>query len=614
MKRVLLAAIVLLWPLALSWVAAQEPAGPTVVEAAPAADDQKTDAEAEPSDELTDEAKAAILQKIAPAAGSVEFTLRFDKGEPPRRGAGAAGGGRYEGRYYGGSLAYLVEQERPLELPAYLIAPQRVLVPDAEIHPRFIRAIHVRFGTQRIAAKPAAYAMDADVTLLELTEPVKDAQPLSFDGQAEGPYQLVRYDPWDGQWVINLKPLKMNVAHVGSRAIYRPSVAGGVGVTQQGRPVGFVARDLYDSPDGWKGSPLQWKCLSAADMDKALAQLEKVYSQGVVRVALSFRSPRKDAARGGYESGDDDGKTERNELGVVLGPQRVLVLANLGPKVTARLERIVVHVPGSEPVPATFELTLEDYGAFTAVPSQPLSGALKLSDEPITDYRGTLLLSAEPRLQGEKLTTYFSHGRIRSFELGWKRQVFPEIFGSEQLLLFDLNDRLVALPIARRQKVAMRESYGRREPALTPAGHIGKLLDDLAAHADASNVPLSEEEENRLAWFGVELQRLDPELARINKVSDLTQDGQFGALVSFVYPDSPAAEAGVQVGDILLRIYAEGEPKPIEVQAEESLFANRPFPWGQWDQLPERLYDRFPHPWPSAENFLNRTLTDLGFG
>ena len=111
------------------------------------------------------------------------------------------------------------------------------------------------------------------------------------------------------------------------------------------------------------------------------------------------------------------------------------------------------------------------------------------------------------------------------------------------------------------------------------------------------------------------MQALDQELARINNVSDLTRDGQIGALVSYVYENSPAAAAGVKPGDILLRLHVEGEPMPLEVKVEEYGFGRMgSFPWEQLDQVPEQYFDQIPTPWPPVENNLNRQLTEIGFG
>jgi S1-C subfamily serine protease len=97
-------------------------------------------------------------------------------------------------------------------------------------------------------------------------------------------------------------------------------------------------------------------------------------------------------------------------------------------------------------------------------------------------------------------------------------------------------------------------------------------------------------------------------------VSDLTNEGRTGALVSYVYPDSPAAKAGIEIGTVVLRIHAEGQPKPIDVRVEEDRFSEGGFPWDRLDELPEQYYDRIPQPWPNAENTVSRTLTDIGFG
>jgi predicted metalloprotease with PDZ domain len=80
-----------------------------------------------------------------------------------------------------------------------------------------------------------------------------------------------------------------------------------------------------------------------------------------------------------------------------------------------------------------------------------------------------------------------------------------------------------------------------------------------------------------------------------------------------VYPDSPAAKAGVEPGAILLRLYPEGQPTPLEVKLEEQ-YEMENFPWERLDEVPEQYFEQIPKPWPSADNALNRVLTDLGFG
>jgi serine protease Do len=139
------------------------------------------------------------------------------------------------------------------------------------------------------------------------------------------------------------------------------------------------------------------------------------------------------------------------------------------------------------------------------------------------------------------------------------------------------------------------------------------VLADVAKNVDAQNAPLTEEQESRLAWLGVELQPLDRELARACGVSDLCNDGLAGAVVSYVYEDSPAAKQGIKQGDIVLRLHVQGQPKPIDVQIEPSAWRGS-FPWDRLDKVPEQYYDQIPPPWGSAETRFIRALTDVGFG
>jgi hypothetical protein len=151
---------------------------------------------------------------------------------------------------------------------------------------------------------------------------------------------------------------------------------------------------------------------------------------------------------------------------------------------------------------------------------------------------------------------------------------------------------------------------------MAPVGIVAQLLKGREAAIDPENKPLSEEEENRLAWLGTELQGMDPELARANNVMEQTRNGMTGALVTYIYENSPASKAGLQVGDILLRLHVEGQPKPLDVQVEGGDAFGGMFDgiWGAMDQMPEEYFDQMPKPWGSAENALTRALTDIGFG
>lgn len=541
---------------------------------------------------------------VAPSVVFVEYELRFDKGEA--RGYGWRGGAEN-----------LIAQERPLEVDGFLLDPTTVMTPDIMLHPRFIRNIKVRFGDQRVEATPLAYTIDYGCYLLKLAEPLQGAVPFTFNADAEPPYLEAMYNIEQEGWRVTVSPFSPPVTIVGNGEPFMEGHGYSVITDKYGKAVGLSMGARLPADGSWKGSPLKWPTISADEMTKLLADLKGRVDAGLLRVKLNFRSPKAQDPYSRYSSRyDDEGSaTERNVVGILIDPRKIVVLAYLKPKVTARLERITVYPKEGEAVSAKFMHTLKDYGCFTAELDRALPGDLETSTESIAGFHAKLLLSAEVTVKGEKLVAYLGHVRVTHYKIRWRRNVYPQIPGPEEdIFLFDLEGRVVAAPVAHREKAAVEERWSSSKALLTPASYIHKALADLPNNTDPDNVPLREEEENRLAWLGVEMQALNRDLAQVNNVSDLTRNGETGALVSYVYPDSPAAKAGIEVGDILLRLHVEGQPKPLEVAVEESRFGGRAFRWDQLDEIPEQYYDRIPKPWPPAENSLTRKLTDIGFG
>jgi len=560
------------------------------------------------------ESKRAIARALKPSLARVEYTLQFDKGEAPQMSGWEGAGMRYGG-YRRGSWPSVITEERPLEVAAFVLSPTRVVTPDPMLHPRFVKAMAVRFGDQVVQARIAAYPVGQGALILDLERPLRGARPLTFDATKKPPYLLAEYAEADGAWTVGVGAFRGIVAVTESGRTFLPGLKRGLVVDAKGNAVGMAALSQLPADDSWKGSPLKWPALTAKERQTALDKVEAGCRRGVLRVALSFRSPKK-GTRDRYSRYGDESRTELNVLGGLIDKNRVLVLANLRPKVTARLRRIVIHPAGGDSIPAAFAYTLKDYGAFVVKLAKPLPGALIPVKKKITDFRNALLLAAEIRLRGEERTTHYGHARIDGFRLGWRRRIFPEVRGGgSNVLLFDVSGRMVAIPLARREKVGGESRWRSEEPGLTPATHLAEpLFGDPAKHADQNNVPLPEKLEARLAWLGTELQGLNQELARFNKASDLTGDGTFGALVSYVYPRSPAAQADIRVGDILVRMHVEGQPKPLGIRVQEDRYAGRPFPWRRYDAVTERYFDRIPPPWPPTENSFTRVLTDLGFG
>lgn len=566
-----------------------------------------------------------VAQAVDPSLVRVEYNLQFDKGEAPRVGGAAQrcpSCGRFHG---GGDQQSLVVDERPLEMPGFLVAADSVVVVDPIVQPRFIKSIVVRKGDETRAATLAAVCREQPGVFLRLESPFGNAKPLEFHADAPGPFFAVTYSQGSADWVVAAQPAGSTLILGDSGRDYLGVPAPCVIADATGRAVGVALASELPANDSWKGSPTKWPAYSTADLERIAAMLRERVEGGIALATLNFRSPRADSGSDMSDMymgrmGREEESTVQYANGLLIGDRQAVILANMKPKRTARLESIRVSA-GGKTVNATFDRTLKDFGAIIVKLDEPLPGALTAADtsDPLA-LRDVALPSMEVLLQGEVRTLYPTHARIGGYSVGFKRLHDPDVSSEGEASLFAFNERgeLIMLPIARRRKGDDGSSYAYRAyaaPSQLLAGYLWPAVNgDPTVHGDPNNVPLSEEAENRLAWMGVELQALDSELARVNGVSDVTSDGETGALVTYVYPGSPAEAAGIQVGQVLLRIHSPEHPQPIDVQPGYSGYGDQPYPWDRFDELPEQYFDRLPKPWPEAENPFTRAITDLGFG
>jgi hypothetical protein len=565
----------------------------------------------DPKAEIASEKQVALLTAARDSFVIVEYTLQYDKGEAPH------------GQFSGEDVETIVREERPYERPGILVDATHVVTTDLQVHPRFIKGIRVRrpgesavdvAGAKQpgVGARIGSYPRQHDALVLDLEGTLAGAKPAAFEPKSAPPLFVVGMTESEARWVLQAKPFAGDVLLDGEKRLFESEE--GLVVDKQGHAVTVATGMEMPLDDSWRVAPGQWPAFTAQAMGELLSTVEKRASRGIVAVTLNLRSPRNKAMAESFEDRTQHDATVKHVLGVALDDHTVLVLAELKPAVTARLERI--RIMSDPPMDATFTASLKDYGAFVARTQKPLEGAAGLSQADIRTLRWAALPAADISVQGEQRVAYFQPRRIEGFTTGWRGNIYPQLptRDDKDAFLFDQEGKLLALPVSVREKASTAERYRNTEAQITPVAQLGKALASLKESADPGNVPLSEEQENRLAWMGVELQGMTPELARANHVSDQTSDGQSGGLVTYVYPDSPAAKAGVEPGWILLRLDVPGQPRPIEVHAEADRFGGEPFPWDRLADAPEQVFDRIPTPWPPVENELQRTLTDQGFG
>ena len=187
--------------------------------------------------------------------------------------------------------------------------------------------------------------------------------------------------------------------------------------------------------DSWKGSPQRWPAVTAEELTGAAGRTSRSGpTASLLRVALSFRSPKKapgqmlalprGRGRGSHRAQRGRGAGRRRDRAGAGRPQG----RRHGP---AGADHGVSPRRASRS-PATFVGTLSDYGALVAKLERPVSSAVTLSGADVLGLRNTLLLAADVKLQGERRVAYYNHGRIQGFDLGWRRQVYPEVAGDER--------------------------------------------------------------------------------------------------------------------------------------------------------------------------------------
>ena len=165
--------------------------------------------------------------------------------------------------------------------------------------------------------------------------------------------------------------------------------SGSLIVDTTGTAVGVCMTGFLPLDDSWQTSPLNWPAESSQAMQTKLADFRRTSANGLLRVKLDFRSPKKTENMYSYHSysDQDENATEMNVVGVIIDPTHVLILANLKPKTTARLEQITLFPESVDPIKASFEGTLKDYGALTATLEKPINNAaVPLNSNPITDF------------------------------------------------------------------------------------------------------------------------------------------------------------------------------------------------------------------------------------
>lgn len=535
-----------------------------------------------------------------------------------------------------GNARYDLINERPTLWGGYLWDEDSVLIEDEVLHDRFIRRIEVEAGGTTVEATMEARFRLSKAALLKLSEPLPGVTPLTFVDAPErkeiGTLRSVRYDHQrSGGWTLTVGGSVSSYSRTEDGLTFLAGGPSGLLV----RPDGGVAGFTFDSRLGlagplhpWKGQELRnAELLTAEEKAAAFTTLEQRIRRLALGVKFEFRSQVEDDSnqhfsrwnRGGHGGNE---QSEAFATGFAISPTQLLVPVALPREMIARLQTVSILVPGNDGAQTlregTFAGALRNWQALLVdVKGDPLTDSLNLSGD--AEFRPEeIFLKAHVdyslRRRKERLSYDRFRGLFRTYDA--ERGVWTYTNEGDGSIAFTIDGKVLALAVAQRLRPTGEERhYGREENSIfRPVAALASALKAEDA-IDPTYKPVEEVDEKKMIALGVEWQGFNVNIAKLLKATKETRGGEIGLLVQHVYEGTPAAKAGIQPKDILLRVKAPDRQEPIELRPG---YQRHGMMFSDFMDMPEEARGMFmsqmPVPWPNRRNGLTELLTEIGEG
>ena len=573
-----------------------------------------------------------LLAAYGNACAQVKIYLKLDKnGEPPKHSF------RYLcpncNSYHSRGAETYLREGRPVETCAFAVAPDRFLVQDDRFRAEWVERIEVVFGGVAYPAKPVRRYLREEALELQTERPAKGVTPLCFSkridfrNDSKGVFFFNARE--NGLSVSGMKPNAAadftHYADVGKDLA--KATGNAIAVNASNEAVTVVFRNLLPVGADEFRPPAEWVGESVEAIEKRWDDFESRAKASFVPLYLHLddEENRKDGWSRRHSSYREDSEsTDIDLVGLILPEGDVLVELKLDASKVSEIDKIEAVMADGKRVAMEFvgAFAEQKLAIFRFADGKVPAGLSPLglnARAPVSRFLETVYALKVSNFGG-KLKSELRPQKIVEFDTIRDGLPCPSVSGS-----FDYRNKGSAQVFLYEDgmfggmKVEMRGG-GRYSDDMeyVTAEKLSKLLAD--RDFDPQFAIRKGKDRVRIAWIGVETQRLTDELAREKKAQALLSAAESrGALVTRVMPGTPAAKAGLVEGDILLSARLTTAHRKRALDDENS---SNGFDWSEYfgafevgnEDMLGMMFDREYSPWPNVELGVNRVFTSFGIG
>ncbi|MBO7721950.1 MAG: PDZ domain-containing protein [Kiritimatiellae bacterium] len=564
--------------------------------------------------------------KFAASCAEVRVWFKLeDSGDPPRFGVSYLCpncNDTHERR----ASEYLNE-DRPYEGAAFAVAADRFLVQDQHLLARWVDRFEIVFGGVKYPASALKRYPAEDALELKTAAPVKGIKPLEFSKRVD----FTRDDAGvfffsareDGLSVCGVRggaPADFtHYADTGADIAKTPGNAVAVNASNEAVTVSFrrrivLGRDTFAPPAEWRGEP-------AGAFDGRWLETENRFLKSCVPLYLHLddEDNRKNGFSRRYRSYRRDSEsTDIDLVGLALPEGEVLAELRLDASKLSEIDRIEARFADGTKAPLEFVGAFGDYALavlrFADGKAPPGVEPVRLDETaPVKRFLEPYFKVNAVNYNG-KVKAETEYGVIEGYKTGRGGEPVPDVSGFSYNRGGGTTVMLCADGsvggVSSDRRVGGSEYSSDRE--FVSAAKLAALVN--GRDFDPQFAIRKGKDRVRVAWAGVETQRMTEELAREKMATALMSAAKTrGALVTRVWPGSPAAKAGIAEGDVLLNARLAKSHTPMPLQDEDAVEG---FDWEAFFSM-FGLDGDFPSgasPWPNVEGGVNRTFTRFGIG